>query len=153
MDVVMPSDASHVIFNFIVFAAISILHVEFPVLSLLQYAIFTGFFLLGTLVLNPDLDTNSKSSQRCGVACKPYKWIFRHRGASHHWLWGTAACILYVALLALIVLLSVWVFGWRFSIDGGSVLTFIILHVKEFAVAIGGLFLANVFHILLDRVA
>lgn len=149
----MPSDSIHTIFNFIIYALISILHMKYPVLSLAQYAIFTLFFIIGTLVLNPDLDTNSKSSQRCGVACKPYKWAFHHRGTSHHWLWGTAARILYVALLALIILWLVWVFVWQFQIDGGAMLAFVRLHVKEIGIAGAGLFIANLLHIFLDRVA
>lgn len=149
----MPSDSVHTIFNFIVYAIISILHVTHPVFSVAQYAIFTLFFIIGTLILNPDLDTNSKSSRRCGIACKPYKWAFHHRGLSHNWLWGTTARILYVALIALIILWLVWVFVWQFKIDGSAMLAFVRLHVKEIGIAGTGLFLSNIMHIILDWIA
>lgn len=149
----MPSDSGHTIFNFIVYALISILLFKFPILSLIQYAVFTIFFIIGTLVLNPDLDTNSKGSKRCGIACRPYKWIFRHRGASHHWLWGTVARILYVAVLVFLILLAVWVFWWRFPIDGSSLFTFMSLHVIDIILGGLGLFIANLLHIILDHLA
>ena len=83
----------------------------------------------------------------------PYRKLFKHRGTSHHPLWGVASRILYVALLALIILWAGWALGWRFEIDGGSALAFIYLHVKEIGIAGAGLFLSNMLHIVLDKIA
>ena len=148
----MPSYSSHLIVNFSLLGALFVIY-QFAgsPLTTLQLALFLVFYILGSVIITPDLDSKSEASRRCGVACVPYRKLFKHRGLSHHPLWGIASRILYVALLAFIVLWLAWLFGWRFEIDGGSALTFIRMYVKEIGAGAAGLFLANLFHIILDR--
>ena len=150
----MPNYSSHLIFNFIILAILFILYqLAGSPLTTPQLALFLLFYTLGSVILTPDLDSKSEALRRCGVACMPYRKLFKHRGTSHHPLWGVASRILYVALLALIILWAGGALGWRFEIDGGSALAFIYLHVKEIGIAGAGLFLSNMLHIVLDKIA
>lgn len=63
------------------------------------------------------------------------------------------ARMVYVALLALIIMWLVWVFVWQFQIDGGTMHAFVRLHVKEIGIAGAGLFISNLLHITLDKIA
>lgn len=142
----MPSDAVHIIFNFIIFALISILHVKYPVLSLAQYAIFTLFFIIGTLVLNPDLDTKSEASRRCGLLCKPLRKITKHGGICHKWAIGTIVILIYVFVILAIGVIII------FGIDGLiSLIKQALSHKAEIISGAGGVFIANFLHLLLDR--
>lgn len=149
----MPKYASHLIFNLSALAAMFLLY-QYTGASLttLQLALFLFFYIIGSVILTPDLDSKSEAARRCGVACLPYRKIFKHRGLSHHPLWGIASRLLYMAVLALIILWLLWVFGWQFHINGSSALNFMILYVKEIGIAGAGLFIANLLHIFLDRI-
>lgn len=149
----MPKYASHIIFNLIILCILFILY-QYTSTSLttLQLVLFLTFYVIGSVILTPDLDSKSEAARRCGIACLPYRKIFKHRGASHHPFYGVASRILYVAALALIVLWLLWMFGWKFSIDGNTALNFMILHIKEIGVAGTGLFIANLLHIFLDKI-
>lgn len=149
----MPSYSSHILFNFIILSALFILYQYAGApLTTIQLALFLIFYILGTAILTPDLDSRSEASRRCGVACTPYRKLFKHRGLSHHLIWGIVSRIIYVTLIAIIIGWLVWVFWWRFSIDGSSLLTFTFLHMKEIGTAGAGLFLSNLFHIALDKI-
>lgn len=149
----MPKYSSHLIFNFIILILFFILYqLAGAPLTTLQLVLFLIFYALGSIILTPDLDSKSEASRRCGVVCAPYRKLFKHRGTSHHPIYGVASRILYVALIAIIILWLVWVFVWQFKIDGGAMLAFMHLHVKEIGIASTGLFTANLLHILLDKI-
>ena len=149
----MPRYSSHLIFNFIALSALFILYQYTGArLTTLQAAIFLAFYIIGSTILTPDLDSKSEASRRCGIACVPYRKIFKHRGISHHPLWGIVTRILYIVIIVLIVMWMVWVFMWQFQINGSSVLVFMRLHVQDIIIACIGLFISNVLHIFLDRI-
>lgn len=147
----MPSDQTHVIFNFIAYTVISTIHFSQPLLSLLQFALFSLFFIIGTLILNPDLDTKSKSARRCGVVCLPYRAAFSHRGASHHWLLGVATRIAYVVLVAIVVILVLGIAIKAQDID--SLWALASSYKLEILAGLLGLFASNFLHIILDKLA
>ncbi|RLA62771.1 MAG: hypothetical protein DRQ88_01825 [Epsilonproteobacteria bacterium] len=62
------------------------------------------FFLLGwlfaTFIFGPDTDLMPK--KRAGIFrifLYPYSWIFKHRGASHHILFGTLTRVIYLIVM------------------------------------------------------
>lgn len=74
------------------------------------FALFSGSFLLSTLILNPDLDiANSvKLFSVRGILTlpfRPYSYFFSHRGVSHIPILGTATRLFYLALLGFCVYL------------------------------------------------
>ena len=149
----MPRYSSHLICNFIALSALFILYQYTGArLTTLQLAIFLAFYIIGSIILTPDLDSKSEASRRCGLVCAPYRKIFKHRGISHHPIWGIVTRIMYVTMLVLIILWVMWLFGSRFQIEISSIFIFIILHVKEIIIACAGLVISNILHIFLDRV-
>lgn len=66
-------------------------------------AAFAGGFAFSMLFLSPDLDlARSRPTRRWGalaVFWRPYAWLFRHRGLSHHLVWGPLSRLLYLAAL------------------------------------------------------
>jgi uncharacterized metal-binding protein len=76
-----------------------------PALGLGGLGVASLAFLLGGLLLSPDLDTRSNPSQRWGPLrwlWWPYRKLLRHRSLlSHSPLLGTAVRLAYLALLCL----------------------------------------------------
>jgi uncharacterized metal-binding protein len=76
-----------------------------PALGLGGLGVASLAFLLGGLLLSPDLDTRSNPSQRwgpLGLLWWPYRKLLRHRSLlSHSPLLGTAIRLAYLALLCL----------------------------------------------------
>jgi uncharacterized metal-binding protein len=76
-----------------------------PWLGLAGSAVTSGCFLLGGLLLSPDLDTRSNATRRWGplhVLWWPYRKLLRHRSlASHTPLIGTAGRLAYLSAAVL----------------------------------------------------
>jgi uncharacterized metal-binding protein len=76
-----------------------------PWLGLTGAAVAAGCFLLGGLLLSPDLDTRSNATRRWGplrLLWWPYRRLLSHRSlVSHTPLIGSAGRLLYLALLVL----------------------------------------------------
>lgn len=64
---------------------------------------FLAGYLMGMLFLSPDLDlARTRPARRWGwlaVVWRPYAALFRHRGLSHHVLWGPLTRIAYLGIL------------------------------------------------------
>lgn len=70
-----------------------------PILALL---LFTLGYCFATFLVTPDLDTNSRPYNRWKVfrfLWWPYNKLFKHRGLSHHCVWGPVTLIGYCSLL------------------------------------------------------
>lgn len=142
----MPSYTNHLIANFAAALAILLLYQKTPFLTDTQLGAALFGYFLGTIVLNPDLDSaKSKPAQKCGIICKPYTMMSKHRGISHHWLWGTVTRILYV--LVIIGLLTGMVFVLKLPLPD---ITIIITHPVELLMIVLGIFIANVLHTIID---
>lgn len=145
----MPDDTMHIIFNFIVLSIIFIVYQYFNQhIEILRLTLFVIAYIIGTIVLNPDLDSaRSRPSQRGGILLRPYTMMSKHRGHSHDVFTGTLLRIIYIVILLLLI---IWMFfgfpqirdffiiGWKYKI--------------ELFFAVLGLFLSNLFHILLDSI-
>jgi uncharacterized metal-binding protein len=80
-----------------------------PWLGLAGVAVAGGSFLLGGLLLSPDLDTRSNATRRWGplrLLWWPYRRLLSHRSmVSHTPLLGSAGRLLYLAALGMVLCL------------------------------------------------
>ncbi|MDD5453965.1 MAG: DUF2227 family putative metal-binding protein [Candidatus Ratteibacteria bacterium] len=144
----MPSYTNHLIANFAAALILLFFYQKNPFLTDTQLGIAIFGYFLGTIVLNPDLDSaKSKPAQKCGIICKPYTMMSKHRGTSHHWLWGTVTRIMYILLI--IGLLTGLAFVLKLPIPD---ITFILTHPFEILMLIVGIFIANVLHTATDAI-
>jgi uncharacterized metal-binding protein len=107
-------------------------------------AVFSIFYIFGTLFLSPDLDINSTPYKRWGIfrfLWWPYKVLFKHRGLSHHPIFGPVTIILNFALILIPVLILLLKFEVEYSIP-----------VEVIASMVSGIVLSIETHILADRV-
>lgn len=142
----MPNYSSHLIFNFFLLILIIPLYIQLePFFTPFQLYIFLLFYFIGSVYLTPDMDTKSEAQKRCGLFCFPYRKAFKHRGNSHHWLIGVITRILYVLLL---IFLLIFIIYGREGIESFAIA--LILYKKEMVMASCGMFLSNLFHIILD---
>jgi uncharacterized metal-binding protein len=110
---------------------------------------FAFGFAFGMFFLSPDLDlTRSRPTRRWGwlsFLWWPYAKIFRHRGVSHHVIWGPLTRLGYLALIVGAVAAAVGALTGhrlavgRLPIDGWAVLV--------------GVYVPNVAHVLVDGAA
>lgn len=77
-----------------------------PLTQLFGYEAASAFAiggLAGTYFLSPDLDLeDSRPSRRWGALnflWIPYRWLHRHRGASHTYIYGPLSRLVYLGLL------------------------------------------------------
>jgi uncharacterized metal-binding protein len=110
---------------------------------------FSCGFAFGMAFLSPDLDlTRSRPTRRWGPLSFlwwPYAKIFRHRGVSHHVVWGPLTRLGYLALVVgglavAIGALTGLHMSLRLSDLGGWA-------------ALGGIYAPNVVHVAVDAVA
>lgn len=142
----MPNYSSHLIFNFFLLILLIPIYNQFqPIFTTQQLYIFLLFYFIGTVYLTPDMDTKSEAQRRCGLFCFPYRKFFKHRGISHNWLLGIITRIIYVLIILCIPILILY---GRAGIE--SSITGLIFYKKELVISSGGLFLSNLFHIMLD---
>jgi len=113
-----------------------------------------GAFLVGyvvsMLLLSPDLDLRrSRPTRRWGVASVlwlPYSAFFRHRRLSHHLVLGPLTRIAYLLLLTALVLGLLRILGHRPAATSP-------LPWPSIGAAVAGMYLPNLTHVLVDRLA
>jgi uncharacterized metal-binding protein len=103
----MPSGRTHlaieagVLSAFAAAGTVLVLRGSLPTESLLA---FVGGFAFSMTFLTPDLDlVHSRPMRRWGrlsILWWPYAKMFRHRGVSHHMVWGPLTRMAYLTLLA-----------------------------------------------------
>ncbi|MCK4937904.1 MAG: DUF2227 family putative metal-binding protein [Methanosarcinales archaeon] len=94
------------------------LHVQPPSIELIL--IFSVTYLFGTFFLSPDLDIESSPYNRWGVfkfLWWPYKVIFKHRGLSHHPIFGPLTILFNFALIFVPILVVLGFNRTLFSLD------------------------------------
>lgn len=96
----MPDYKTHELINMSALPVILVVGLyTLPILALL---LFTLGYCFATFLVTPDLDTNSRPYNRWKVfriLWWPYNKLFKHRGLSHHCVWGPASLITYCSLL------------------------------------------------------
>jgi uncharacterized metal-binding protein len=149
----MPSGKVHLAAEMALLSVLSAVGVGMVLRSGLHavpLATFLGSFLFSSLLLSPDLDlARSDAARRWGIARVlwiPYAKVFRHRRTSHRPLLGPLTRIAYLTILAVAAAaLLQWAIGGDLAVvwPGWPVA----------GAAALGLYLPNLVHILLDRVA
>lgn len=80
------------------------------VATTIDITIFALGFILCTFYVTPDLDINSKPYGRwkwLRILWWPYKTMFKHRGKSHHFIWGPVSLIGYLVIIIIPILVCV----------------------------------------------
>ncbi len=109
-------------------------------------AAFSAGFAFAMLFLSPDLDlARSRPTRRWGALAFlwwPYAKLFRHRGISHHVFWGPLTRLAYLALLVVAAAAVVSAAtGLRITPRDAP---------PEAWAALGGVYVPNVLHVLID---
>lgn len=141
----MPGYNVHRLFNYAIFIAIIIIVYvwNISIINLKQFLAFGAGYYTGTVLLTPDMDTESTAIKKWGklkILVLPYKWLFVHRKSSHNIVYGAVGRILYIGL---IILVSYYLLFKSLPVETifSSVYIFIFLI---------GIIIANALHILLD---
>jgi len=135
----MPNDKAHGTINLLALAVSILILIRYTALGVAELVILSIAYIFGTYFLSPDMDINSTSYKRWGYLCIfwwPYKVFFRHRGYSHHIIFGSFSRLVNLAIIVVPVMFFA---GTYPSVD------FIIL----FA---GGVWGANTVHVMADVV-
>lgn len=131
----MPDYKTHELINMSALPIILVVGLDaIPILALL---LFTIGYCFATFLVTPDLDTNSRPYNRWKVfriLWWPYNKLFKHRGLSHHCVWGPVSLIGYCSLLFAPV-------GFAFSLPARALCIIVI-----------GMVIAIEMHILADRI-
>jgi uncharacterized metal-binding protein len=148
----MPSGRTHLVIEagilsaFAVAGAVLVRKGSLPIESLLA---FLGGFAFSMIFLTPDLDlVRSRPTRRWGrlsILWWPYAKVFRHRGVSHHVVWGPLTRIAYLTLLAAATAVGA-------SALFGSTVSFGRPRANVWAI-LAGVYVPNVVHAVVDAVA
>ncbi len=115
-----------------------------------ELVVFTASYAGSSLLLSPDLDlAESDATRRWGplrLLWWPYTAAFKHRGLSHSILLGPLTRVLYLGLLAACAWGALYLafglrVGWRPP------------PARAVAAFLAGIYLSNLLHVLLDRIA
>jgi uncharacterized metal-binding protein len=145
----MPSGRTHLVIEAGVLAlcaAAGTVLVRGGAIPVASAGAFLGSFAFSMVFLTPDLDlVASRPTRRWGrlsFLWWPYAKIFRHRGVSHHLIWGPLTRIAYLLLLAT---------GAAAAVGAalGRPLSFTTPHANVWAI-LAGLYLPNMVHTMAD---
>ena len=118
-----------------------------------DYVVFSLAFAYGTLFMSPDLDLAHKIKLFSirGFLTLPfrtYALVFKHRGVSHWPLVGTMSRVLWLFLYFVLIAFLFFKFESTMSSFG----EYLQLYQIEILFALGALALADISHILVDKV-
>lgn len=128
-------------------AAILLLH---PPLTLLLLGL--GTFVYGTLFMSPDVDLayQTKLASVRGILSIPfrtYAMVFRHRGLSHSFFFGTLTRVLW---LLMYVVIGLYI-AYQIFPGKTDFLRFFLRYKPYLIWGFSGLFLADICHLLMDK--
>jgi uncharacterized metal-binding protein len=148
----MPSGRTHLVIEagilsaFAVAGAVLVRKGSLPTESLLG---FLGGFAFSMVFLTPDLDlVRSRPARRWGrlsILWWPYAKIFRHRGLSHHIVWGPLTRIAYLTVLVAATAVGIGALLGR-PVSFGEP------HADVWAI-LAGVYVPNIVHTVADAVA
>lgn len=144
----MPSGERHLQIELILWLPFTV-GFYFLTASLMHSLIFTGAYLVSSLLLSPDLDLKeNRPRRRWGVLSFiwwPYVRIFKHRGVSHSLLFGPLTRLGYLAVL--LALLIAVLYYLQISLPQLRVP----LSREVLIALLSGLYAPNLLHVLVDR--
>lgn len=151
----MPSGHVHTIINFSALAAawIGVTALRLPLPDAALTATFIGTYVIGTLLITPDLDLGEQRVAArnnwgaLGWIWIPYGVMSRHRGLNHTYLIGPALRLAYLLLIAAALhalIGSVWpaAAAWRLPALDGPVLL----------AAAAGYWISQALHLMADGI-
>lgn len=149
----MPNYKTHNYFNCIIALPIS-LYVLLELFSFpLKYTLtFSASFLYATFFMNPDLDLAGQIKLRSirGVLSIPFRLyakIFKHRGLSHRFFWGTLSRLIWLVFFFLAISFFI-----EFSFFNREELLYLYKQYKPFLwFGFCGIIIADLSHLLLDK--
>lgn len=114
--------------------------------------LFALAFIYGTFFMSPDMDLANqiKLFSVKGLLTIPfrsYAMVFRHRGISHSWLWGTVTRVLWFMLF---IMVTMYV-AYNIEPNGRTVAHYFQIYRRELLAVFCGLFAADFSHLLLDN--
>lgn len=131
--------------------------------NLEELSLFALGFVFSTFFFSPDLDIGPKKRAKwLGLFLYPYSFFFKHRGMSHSILLGTLTRVTYLILIFFFVYLIFFRMGdvTKHPLDiFYGFKNFLINYNLEQRVyrnltyLFGGMFVADIFHILVDKVS
>lgn len=147
----MSNYKTHVTFNLCIALPIAIASICYVKTPLPLIITFTAAFFYGTCFMNPDLDLihQVKLFSLRGLLTLPfrlYSKIFKHRGLSHSFLFGTATRVLWLGGTFLILFYLIYK-----TIPSKKTFLFYCRDYKYYGLyGLAGLILADCCHLLLD---
>ena len=148
----MAQYKTHTLFNLLLALPLFLAALFYLLHPKLYYeATFAGAFLYGTLFMSPDLDIANKIKlfSLRGFFSLPFRLyarVFKHRGLSHHVIFGTLTRVLWLAIAALGILYLVN----QALPSRDSVMNLYQMYKPFIWYGLGGLFAADLCHLLLD---
>lgn len=156
----MPNDATHRIINYLALSIFIVINFYIGLENnYFIIIIFMGSYILGTEILSPDLDTDSKPGQRLGILSFPIRKLSRHRGLGHNIFIGWLLKAIYILLILVIIgiILLMLAINSKVLPINSKVLPYDIykildyIDIKIIGAFLIGLFLSNGMHIIIDK--
>lgn len=113
---------------------------------------YVASFAYGSLFMSPDMDLAYKIKPFSlrgffSIPFLSYSMFFRHRGLSHSLLLGTFTRLLWLLFFIFGLIYSIW-----HVVPNPQSLSYLFMKYQDYCIwGIGGLFAADVFHLMLDK--
>jgi len=144
----MPKDSTHRIINYLILSVFILLNFFFNLEhDFTIIIVFMIAYVIGSEFLSPDLDTNSRPSQRLGILSYPIRKLSKHRGLSHNILIGWSLKVLYILIIIVAILIVIDKAGLS------SYIPKIQISNEMIYASLLGIFLSNLIHIITDRIS
>jgi uncharacterized metal-binding protein len=143
----MPAYRTHVTLNLFLGLPLTLAAIKYTVLTTpIDTISFVAAFIYGTFFLHPDLDLARQTrlfslKGLLTLPFRPYSYLFHHRGISHMPLIGTLTRVLWLIVF----------FGILFSCFDWAYPDIIPWDAPYVWFGLAGLTVADLFHVLLDR--
>ena len=143
----MPNYETHCIFNWIMLVVLGVVAYQYYPVDW-KYLVFGIGYIIGTVYITPDLDTNSSVYNPLWYI---YKLLFKHRGLSHNIFIGFITRLIYLGL----VFYGIWyALNYFFHIPNNIIEAATLLYDQETAILlVEGLAVANSLHVVIDVVS
>lgn len=145
----MPSGKTHLAIELLLFPfALTLFYITLSH-EWNDLGLFVVSYLVSSLWLSPDLDLKRNNALRRWGLFRwiwwPYSQLFKHRGLSHHILWGPLSRIVYLGILVGGIL---YFFVVQNVIQAETLSAF--LAKKALFITLLGLYMPNIIHIVVD---
>lgn len=144
----MPSYEGHCIFNWIMLVVLGAVAYQYYPPVDFRYLVFGIGYIIGTVYITPDLDTNSTVYNPLWYF---YKLLFKHRGLSHNIFVGFITRLIYLG----VVLYAIWYgLNYVFHVPSNIVEAAKLLYNQDTAILlVEGLAVANGLHVVIDIIS